>query len=109
MVDYSNIRRTSPSVAFFFARLGASLGFSSAHCSRVRDFVLGDGNLGLVLGDLYPLLHRSLDWFRTVRKVLRRERMGSKIRSSDLETGLSSSTSTDGVKIDIVTFIPMSS
>ena len=35
--------------------------------------------------------------------------MGSKIRSSDLETGLSSSTSTDGVKIDTVTFIPMSS
>ena len=35
--------------------------------------------------------------------------MGSKIRSSDLETGLSSSAGTDGVRIDIVTFIPVSS
>ena len=109
MVDYSNIRRTSPSVAFFFARLGASLGSSSDHYSRVRDFVLGDGNLGLVLGDLYPLLHRSLDWFGTVRKVLRRERMGSKVRSSDLEMGLSSSAGTAGVKTNTAASIPVSS
>ena len=109
MVDYSNIRRTSSYVAFFFARLGASLGSSSDHCSRVRDFVLGDSNLGLVLGDLYPLLRRSLDWFGTVRKVLRRERMVSKVRSSDLETGLLSSVGTAGVKTNTAASIPVSS
>ena len=32
MVDYSDIRITSPSVAFFFARLGVFIGFSSGHC-----------------------------------------------------------------------------
>ena len=109
MVDYSNIRCTSPSVAFFFARLGASLGSSSDHYSRVRGFVLGDGNLGLVLADLYPLLRRSLDWFGIVRKVLRRERMGSRVRSSDLEIGLSSSAGTVGVKTNTAASIPVSS
>ena len=63
MVDYSNIRHTFPSDAFFFARLGASLGSLSSHCPRIGDFVLGDSGLGLMLGSLYPLLRQSLDWF----------------------------------------------
>ena len=61
MVDYSDIRCNSPSVAFFFAHLGAFIGFSSGHCPWVRDFTLGDYSLSLVLGDLYPLLCQSLD------------------------------------------------
>ena len=77
MVDYSDIRRTSPLVAFFFACLGVFIGFSSGHRPQVGDFALGDSSLSLVLGDLYPLLCQSLDWFGSVRGVLRRENMGS--------------------------------
>ena len=86
MVDYSDIRSTSPTIAFFFACMGAFIGFSSEDCPQVRDFTLGDSSLSLVLGDLYPLLCQSLDWFGSVREVLRRENMGSEVRSSDLET-----------------------
>ena len=99
MVDYSKIMRTSPSIAFFFVRLGALLNSSSDHlgalldCSndhhpRIGDFVLCDSNQGLVLGNLYPLLCQSLAWFKSVHEVLRRKIMGSEVRSSDLETGL---------------------
>lgn len=53
MVDYFDIRRTSPSVAFFFARLGTILVSYNNHCPWVGDFVIGDSSLGLVLGSLY--------------------------------------------------------
>lgn len=109
MVDYSDIRHISHFVAFFFAYLGASLSFSSDHCLWVGDFVLGESSLGLVLGDLYPLLCRSLDWFGTVQEVLRKERMGSKVRLSDLETGLSSSAGTARAETDTIAFMPVSS
>ena len=63
MVDYSKIRHTSPSIAFFFARLGALLDsssdqlstlshYSTDQCLQIRDFVLGDSSLSLVLGNL---------------------------------------------------------
>ena len=109
MVDYSDIRRTSPSIAFFFARLGASLSSPSSHYLRIGDFALGDSILGLVFGSLYPLLCQSLDWFRSVREVLRRESIGFEVRSSDLETSLSSSAGTVGVETDTATFVPSSS
>lgn len=99
MVDYYEIRHLSPSVWFFFARLGASFGSSSNHCPWVRDFAVGGGNL-------YPLLCQSLDWFRIVRETLRKERMGSEIRSSDLEIGFSSSVDTTGAKKDTAAFVP---
>ena len=83
MVDYSDIRHTSPSVAFFFARLGAYLGALSSHCLRVGDFVLGDSILGLVLGSLYPLLRQSWDWFGSMQKALRMESMSFEVRLSD--------------------------
>ena len=60
MVAYSDIRRTSPSVAFFFTRLGVFIGCSSGHYPQIGDFTLGDNGLNLVLGDLYPLLCQSL-------------------------------------------------
>ena len=50
---------------------------------------MGGGNsLTLVLTDLFPLLHQSIDWFKDLvsdRKVM------SEVRSSELETRLSSS------------------
>lgn len=63
MMDYSDIKHISSSVAFFLAHLGVFIGFSSGHCPRVGDFALGDSSLGLILGSLYPLLRQSLDWF----------------------------------------------
>ena len=119
MVDYSEIRHTSPSTTFFFARLEALLDSSSdqlgafSDCSndqrlQIGDFVLGDSSLGLVLGNLYPLLRHSLAWFESVRGVLRRESMGSEVRSSDLETSLSSSAGTVGTETDTATSVPSS-
>ena len=54
------------------------------------------------------MLCQSLAWFKSVHEVLRRESMGSKVRSSDLETGLSSSAGTAGVEIDTTTYVPSS-
>ena len=91
MVDYSEIRHTSPSIAFLFARLGALIDSSSdplgvlSYSSsdqypQIGDFVIGDSGLGLALGDLYPLLYQSLAWFKSMRGVLRRENMGFEMR-----------------------------
>jgi len=108
MAGYSNIRRTSPSIALFFACLGVFLGSSSDHYPQVGDFVLSDSSLGLVLGNIYPLLHQSLDWFRCVQESLRREKMDSEVRSGDLETGLSSSASTTRAVTNTATSMPSS-
>ena len=89
MVDSYKIKRTTPSVAFFFAHLRAlvdscsdTLGaFSSSdQYPQIGDFVVVGSGLGLVLGDLYPLLHKSLACFKSIREDLRRENMGSKVR-----------------------------
>ena len=58
--------------------------------------------------NLYPLLCQSLDWFRSVQEVLWSERMGSEIRSSDLETGLSSNVGTAETDTDTAASIPVS-
>ena len=68
MVGYSEVRRTSPSVTFVFASLGALVESSSdplgvlspiGSYSPIEGFVLSGSGLGLVLGDLYPLLYKS--------------------------------------------------
>ena len=68
MVGYSELQWTSPSVAFLFARLGALLESSVESLGvpppvgiypPIGDFVFSSGGLGLVLGDLYPLLYKS--------------------------------------------------
>ena len=100
MVYHSEIRCIFPYVAFYFARLGAFLGSSSDLCPWFGDFVQGDSSLGLVLGDLYPLQRQSLDWFGSVQKALKREVMGSEVRSSNFETSLSSSADTVGAETD---------
>ena len=80
--------------------------YSSDQHLQIGDFVLGNNSLGLVLGNLYPLLCQSLAWFKSMRGVLTRESMGSEVRSSDLEIGSSSSASTAGVGIDTATSVP---
>ena len=68
MMGYSEVQRTSPSVAFLFARLGALIESSTKPLGvlspigsypLIEGFVLSGSGLGLVLGDLYPLLYKS--------------------------------------------------
>ena len=88
MVNSSEVRVACPSVSFFFAHLGASLGTSRASLPLVGNFVFEGNGLGVVLGELFPVLCQSINRFEGL--VSERERM-SEIRSSELETGLSSS------------------
>ena len=109
LMDFSGIMHTSPSVSFSFVCLGAFIGYRSGSYPPIKYFSLGDSSLSLVLGELYPLLCESLNWFKSVRGVLRREKMSSKVRSSDLVANLSSSAGTGEVETDVVVSRPSSS
>ena len=108
-MDHSGIRCTSPLVTFFFACLGAFIGCSSGLYRLIRDFTLGDNGLSLVLGELYPLLCKSLSWFESVRGVLGREKMSSEGRFDDLRAILSSNAGVGEVKTDTTISKPPSS
>ena len=82
MVSSSEVRTACPSISFLFVRLGGSLGVFP----HLENFISEGNSLGMVVADLLPLLRQSVDWFRD----LVREAM-SEVRSSELETGLSSS------------------
>ena len=69
---------------------------------------MGGSGLDLALSDLYPLLHQSLSWFKSVREAFRRENMEFEVRSSNRERGSSSGVDADGAIIDIATFVPSS-
>ena len=75
----------------------------------IEGFVFSSGGLGLVLGDLYPLLYKSQVWFKSVREVLKREVMGSEVGSGDLERGASSNVGGEGTGADTATSVPSSS
>lgn len=60
MVVYTDFERISPSITFFFARLGGFLELSGDRYPQSGDFVVGGSGLNLVLRDLYPLLQQSL-------------------------------------------------
>ena len=82
MVSSFEVRIACPSISFLFARLGRSLGIFPL----LENFISEGNSLGVVVADLLPLLRQSIDWFRD----LVREAM-SEVKSSELETGLSSS------------------
>ena len=82
MVSSFEVKTKCPSISFLFARLGGSLGVFP----HLENFISKGNSLGIVVADLLPLLRQSIDWFRDlVREVM------SEVRSSELETGLSSS------------------
>ena len=56
VVNSSKVRVVCPSVSFFFARLRASLGASRAFFPLVENYVSEGSSLGMVLGDVFPLL-----------------------------------------------------
>ena len=82
MASSSEVRIACPSISFLFACLGGSLGVFR----HLENFISEGNSLGVVVVDLLPLLRQSIDWFWD----LVREAM-SKVKSSELETGLSSS------------------
>ena len=85
MVSGSEVRVVCPSVSFFFTLLRAALGVSGDFRPLVRDFVFTGCGLSLVIGELSPILGQSIAWFEgETRRMM-------ELRSSELETGLSSS------------------
>ena len=52
---------------------------------------------------------KSQVWFKSVREVLKREVMGSKVGSGDLERGTSSNIGGEGTGVDTTTSAPSSS
>ena len=87
MVDSSEVRVVCPSVSFLFARLGASLDTSNAFLPLIENFVFEGCGLRVVVGELFPVLSQSINWFGGL--IEERKRM-SEVQSSELETGLSS-------------------
>ena len=85
MVSDSEVRAVCPSVSFFFGRLGAALGVSGDFLPLVVDFIFAGCGLSLVIGELSLILGQSLAWFEGETRRM------AKVRSSELETGLSSS------------------
>ena len=84
IVGSLEVRIACPSISFLFACLEGSLGVFP----NVEDFVFEGNSLGVVLAELCPLLRRFVDWFEGL--VKERGTM-SEVRSSELDTGLSSS------------------
>ena len=84
MVSDSEVKVACPSVSFFLARLGVALGVSGDFLPLVGDFIFAGCGLSVVLGELSPILGQSIAWFEGETKRM------SKVRSSELETGLSS-------------------
>ena len=86
MVDSSKVRVVCPLVSFLFARLGASLDTSSPFLPLIENFIFEGCGLGVVVGELFPMLSQSINWFRDL--IEERERM-SEVQFSKLKTGLS--------------------
>ena len=84
MVGSSEVRIACPSISFLFAHVGGSLGVFA----HIENFVFEGNSLGVVLTELCPLFHQSLNWFEG---LVRERGIMSEVRSSELDTGLSSS------------------
>ena len=97
MVNSFEVRIACPSISVLFACLGGSLGVFP----HLENFVFEGNCLGIVLGNLLPLLRQSLNWFEG---LVRGREVMSEVRSSNLETGLSSNG--DPVEGDTAVFAP---
>ncbi|KAL4621499.1 hypothetical protein ACB092_06G232600 [Castanea dentata] len=84
MIGSSEVWTICPLISFLFARLGGFLGVFP----NLEDFVFEGNSLGVVVANLFPLLCQSVNWFKN---LLREWVEMSEVRTSELETGLSSS------------------
>ena len=83
MVDYSAVRVDCPSIAFLFSRLGCLLKFFKGECLKWVNLFVGKGYpYRIFLSTLFPLVSHSANVARSLKMF--------EVRSSDLETGLSS-------------------
>ena len=85
MVDYSLVRSDYPSISFFFVHLCGLLESIDRRRLGVGLFVGRDCPYRLVLLSISPLVHRSVGIAQTLAMS------GEEVRSSELETSLSSS------------------
>ena len=85
MVDYSFVRVDCPSVDFLFAHLGCLPEVVEGECLKwVGFFVWEDCPYRFVVSSIFPLVYCSA-------RVARFLKISGEVRSSELETGLSSS------------------
>ena len=103
MVGSFEARTLCHSISFLFTCLGASLSVSRTFCPLVEGFVFKGSNFGVVLADLVLLLRQFVDWFED---LVGEQRGMSKVRSGELETGLSSSNDLMEVEEDTTAFGP---
>ena len=85
MISGFEVKAACPSVSFFFDRLRAALGVSGNFLPFVGNFIFVGCGLSLVIEELSSILGQSLAWFEGETRRM------AKVRSSELETGLSSS------------------
>ena len=108
MVDFDFFRQESPSISFFFARLGVFLKYSSSRHPQVSLFVSRFTALKPVLLSLYPLIHHSL--IKHHLEMTTVEYREDDVRSSELETRLSSNAESLCKEVDmVVSKLPSSS
>ena len=103
-----NLGISLPPSPFFSLAWGGLLDSSGDRYPQIGGFVVGDSGLNLALGDLYPLLHQSLSWFKLVRGVLRWEDMGTELGSSGQKRGSSFGMVADRAIRDMATSVPPS-
>ena len=99
MVDFAFME--APSISFFFARLGVFLEFFGGHHPQVGLFLPWEcGAFRLILTNLFPLIYHSLIAHHL--EMIAIEYRDTDIRSSELETGLSSSNESIDKDFEIV-------
>ena len=87
IIDFDFNKKETPSVSFFFARLGVFLESFGGRCPHAGLFVPRDcGAFRPILISLYPLICHSLIAHHL--KMTAIEYRDSDVRSSELETGL---------------------
>ena len=100
MVCFEFLSQECPSVSFFFAQLGVFLEYSSGRHPQVGLFVPRFYALRPVLFFLYPLIRQSL--IKHHSKMATIEYRVDDVRSSELETGLSSNADSLSKIVDTV-------
>ena len=109
MVDHTVVRLGSPFISFFFARLGVFLEFFGGCCPQMGLFVSQECTFRRVLLKLYPLIQHSLVQHHLVSEMAEEGVVGTEVRSSELDTGLSFSDNPVGMEVDIVMSKPSTS
>ena len=108
MVGFEFLGQECPSVLFFFARLGVFLEYSSSRRPQMGLFVSRFTAIRPILFSLYPLIRQSLVRYHFEMDPIKYR--PDDVRSSELETGLSSSDESLNKVIEtVVSKLPSSS